>query len=137
MRQSYGIAFITTLIIILTFLFSGYIAVSIKYSKAFKAKNEVISIIEKFNGINSRSEEIIDNYLKSIGHDSVGACPDGWEGHGLQRGSKRGYCVKRNLSVRNTENYYYSVKLFFQFGLPIIDDIATFDVEGETVDLKI
>ena len=78
-------------------------------------------------------EQIINDYLSASGYDATGTCPNGWDGHG--KDGKTSYCTKLEYSPRSGY-VYYDVKLFFKFGLPVIDNITTFDVSGQTVDLK-
>ena len=52
MRESIGTQTIFKAVLIFTFLFSGFIAVAITYNKAYKIKNEVINILEKYEGVN-------------------------------------------------------------------------------------
>lgn len=55
MKSSIAEIWLVGLVITFLFIFSGYITVTMNYSKAFKLKNEVLTIIEKKKGITGDS----------------------------------------------------------------------------------
>ncbi len=85
------------LIVVFIALFSAYIIININYSKSFKIKNEVLTIIEKHKGvtksvspgthdgtslingsaikINVNTIETINLYLMGNNYDAMGYCP--------------------------------------------------------------
>lgn len=147
MRETIGGTWLTQLIIAFMFVFVAFLALSINYSKAFRVKNEVLSIIEKHDGINNDTIKTINNYLKNNGHIEMGSCPNGSYGiiiNGINNyepavSNKRyNYCISKLNS--NTLNFpkrsYYDVKLFLKFNLPIIGNITTFPIEGQTKDIS-
>ena len=76
MRESVGSTWTFGLVITFIFLFSSFLVLTINYTKAYKVKNEVISIIEKYEGYtNENSVEIINNYLNASGYKEMGKCP--------------------------------------------------------------
>ena len=77
MREAIGTQTVFKTILIFTFLFSGFIAVAITYNKAYKIKNEVINILEKYEGVNSQSLTIINNYLDNSGYVAKNRCEEG------------------------------------------------------------
>ena len=126
---------------------------SINYSKAFRIKNEVLSIIEKKEGITqinnaNGSVFLINKYLINNGYNTVGKCEKGSYGFFLDRvtatlvddnnkNNNFNYCISKTKSVSTNfpNKAYYKVKLFFKFNLPVIGDIYTFKVDGETKDI--
>lgn len=69
MKSSIADVWLVGLVITFLFIFSGYITVTMNYSKAFILKNEVLSIIEKKKGITSDSGYLPNNpagFTKSI-----------------------------------------------------------------------
>ena len=50
MRESMGGAWLFGIVIIFVFLFSGFLAYSISYTKAFNLKNKIVNLIEEFDG---------------------------------------------------------------------------------------
>ncbi len=144
MRNAIGTTRIFQFVIIFVLIFAAYLALSIKYSKTFKMKNEVINIIERSRGLTDNAGEIIGNYLDVSGYTAQGKCPSGWIGattsgfEDANDANKYLYCVRKtsNYNDRSKDLTYYRITLFYKFGLPYIDDIFTFEVSGETTDIK-
>lgn len=145
MRKSIGMTWIIQFVLIFILIFSAYLALSIKYSKTFKMKNEAINIIEKYQGVNNTSLILIEEYLENSGYNATGECPTfgGWIGVNNHTrtfaiaGQEYDYCLKRETLDDDLSTGYYKIKLFYKFGLPVIDDIATFEVDGETIDIPL
>lgn len=150
MREAIGGTWITQLIIIFMFIFVAYLALSINYSKAFRVKNQTLSIIEKREGINDTSLKYINSYLKKSGYDTKGKCKDmGNNVYGISNLNSTSltlvrntneeyyYCLVKVKSPSKNFQYkaYYKVKLFFHFSLPVMGNISTFDVSGQTKDV--
>lgn len=158
MREAYGSAWTLGLVLIFTLIFAAYLAVSISYQMSFKLKNEVISFIEREEGLTDRSGDnpgsiqLINNYLVNSGYKQKGVCPEGWigmkalssnsrEDYEISDGgaTKYYYCIEKVSASDNVHplRSYYNVRLFFKFDLPVIGDIFTFDVDGETNEIAI
>ena len=148
MRESYGGTWITGLVISFTFIFAAFLALSINYSKAFRVKNEALSIIEKSGGVTNNARKTIARFLLNNNYRTTGKC-DGYD-YGVQvkslneynitkvdNGKKYSFCVSKVKSVApNFSNRaFYEVKLFFKFNLPVLGDFSTFSVKGQTKDI--
>lgn len=57
MRESIGGAWLVGIVITFVVLFTSYLALSVNYSKAFKVKNEIISLIEENEGLTDKTQE--------------------------------------------------------------------------------
>ena len=75
MRDAFG--GLTSIVIIVVFLVivSGYLAFNVTYTKAFKVKNKVISVLEQYEGICNLNDEApntcggeIKSYMDSVGY---------------------------------------------------------------------
>lgn len=141
MRETVGNTFIIKLVIVFTLLFSAFLALAISYNKVFKMKNEVLSIIEKYEGVNDTSLNIINNYFYSNGYTTTSKCPDGYmgvnnfEGGAVEVNSSDKYyfCYKESrLTNANINKKVYDVIVFYKFYLPVVGDIFTFNVKGQT-----
>ncbi len=144
MKESTSAFWIFNLIITFIFIFTGFIIVSINYSRAYKVKNEVLNIIEKYEGYTASSRTIINNYLHQIGYKEKGKC------HNYANGEDDLMSTASKISASgNRNNYYcinrksyssgyvlYEVKLFFNFNLPIFGELTTFSVTGKTDKIK-
>lgn len=152
MREAIGGTWLTQLVILFMLIFVAFLALSLNYTKAFKVKNELLSIIEKREGLTTGSDgsiEIINNYLKSNNYMVTKSCEEGSYGvSDLNRGTaelvtnnakKYYYCVRKIKapSSNNKGKVYYKVNIFFYFNLPVLGDIFKFDVSGATGDVII
>ncbi len=100
MKESIGTIWITTLVITFMLIFVGYLTFMISYSDTVRTKNDILSIIEKRNGITSQQPNAraykspVDNvnrslsvdfgtlqtinlYLKGRSYNNKGRCPTG------------------------------------------------------------
>lgn len=149
MKDVYGSTWTLQLMIGFILLFVSFLTLTITYSKVFKVKNEVISIIEKYNGFNEDSASIINSYLLNSGYNTLGRCEgdnqiigindfNDNQGEEANEGTRYHYCVEKedkrsyNDSIAQTT---YEVTLFYRFNIPIIGDISVFTVKGKTTDL--
>jgi hypothetical protein len=146
MRESIGTTWTFGLVISFIFIFTCFLTLSISYSKAYKMKNETISILEKYQGYTDESKIIIDDYLTFNGYKGTGACPvdKGWYGASdinkngyvtevAESGKKYYYCIRQD-DLKDTVKY--EIKLFYHFDLPIIGNIRNFDITGNTLEIK-
>ena len=149
MRETVGTTWIFQLVIIFILIFSSYLAIMTNYSKAFKSKNEVVSIIEKYEGLTSGNLKgigIINNYLSASGYHNKGACEPGYYGAvslsnssasafeyvGNGSNKKYYYCVQKVTFTGVTVKSYYNVVLFFNLDLPVLGNLFTFRANGST-----
>ena len=146
MRESIGGAWLVGIVIFFIVLFTGYLALSVNYSKAFKVKNEIISLIEENEGLTDKTQEKIVKYLNSVGYYVYGKCNDidsdyldntvngkliGYEKQGNT--DKYKYCVyERSVQDDTLNRKYYRVTVFFKFDSPLLDNAFTFPVTGES-----
>lgn len=146
MRESIGGAWLIGLVITFMLLFVAYLTVMINYSTAFKTKNEVVHIIEKYEGISTStggSMQIINDYLRNSGYKATGKCEEGWYGakslsHDnltlIHKATDAYYCVKyNNTGEKEKGTGYYDVRLFLKFDLPVLGKIGSFKVNGQTI----
>ncbi len=156
MRQTVGTTTLFKIVLAFTFLFAAFLAVAVTYNRVFKLKNEMIGIIEKYEGTTTKSLEIINNYLVSNGYKTKGNCLSNQfgvydlvgGGYESARNNKQYYyclnyrCDGNNCKI-NDKNYpngkkvYFGVTLFFKFDLPFFGDLAVFKVNGETKGVKL
>lgn len=77
MRESIGAAWIFSLVLIFILMFTGFVAISINYARAFQLKNVVANLIEENEGVPTTSaslENAIEYYIEQNGytaHDTV------------------------------------------------------------------
>lgn len=150
MREAIGATWIMGIVITFIALFSGFLAFSINYSKAFKVKNGIVERIEKHSGLNEDAVKDISSFLKEIGYNATGKCDmllsdeqlkfagfridEGTTSHPNKNG-KYNFCIQKisSQSVSGQMNTaYYKVYVFFSLSIPVIENFTKFDVTGET-----
>ena len=130
MREAVGGTWFFQLVIVFVLLFVAYLALSINYSKAFRVKNEVMSIIEREEGLTSHvitggsyvdqgAVQLINNFLFNAGYNAKGKCEDGWIGVGggdvtalsvdlqpdpVENGKKYFYCINKVTTMYKTNS---------------------------------
>ena len=142
MRESINGAWLIGIIMVFMAVFIAYTAISVNYSNAFLMRTKMITAIEQYEGLNRKSVEENVKIMKSYGYRNYGACKDGAVGVKDDRvdkhpsGKKYHYCVTRDMRYEskstNSQKYYYSVSVFFDFNLPVLGDLFKFNVSGET-----
>ena len=68
MREAFGGSWLFGFVALFIVLFSAYLAVSINYTKAFTAKNKIVSIIEENEGFSTSTGNVAtktDNDLQN------------------------------------------------------------------------
>lgn len=141
MRQTSGGVWLVQLMILFILLFAGYIILTIEYSKNVRVKNEMISIIERYDGLNKQSVTLLNNYLLSTGYNVRGKCESGDGIYGalelqdteLEETTSDNdyyYCVKKYKGANTS--YYYQVTVFYRFNLPVLGDVSRFTIKGTT-----
>lgn len=145
MRQSMGGSWLIQLMILFILLFAGYIILTLDYNKSVKVKNEAISLLEKYEGINEKSVTLLNNYLTGSGYRLTGSCEAKSGVYGAislndseleeaQNDTPYYYCVKKYKGANTS--YYYQVTLFYRFNLPVLGDISRFTIKGTTANFQ-
>ena len=125
MKNAISNVWLLGLVIVFIYVFSGYLAITISYSTAFKMKNEVISIIERHNGMNqgqnvvtqsrtgsgqvtqASAMETINLYLYGMAYKIKGYCPkDGHDWYGAST-LVDNYAPSVNYEKANSGRKYY------------------------------
>jgi len=149
LKEAIGQVFSLEFIIIFLLLLNGYLAFNVNYTKAFRVKNEIRSIIQKNEGLTETAMEKIGEYMDSVSYtQNVGF--DNW-------------CLSNGLSVCDTEHgkfcmkvatdpkygtrkvgnkeqnigAYYTVYTFVDINIPVLNNFlpnlgGLFAVSGET-----
>jgi len=150
MRDAVGSTWIFSLVITFTLIFSGFLVLALSYSKAYKVKNEITSMIEKYEGItlddalnNKGSLAIINQYLYNAGYKAKGHCEVGMYGvDDLESNT-----IIMITSSNNDKEYYYcidtssksascstifTITVFYDFNLPFFGQIKQYSITGQT-----
>lgn len=146
MKESIAQSFIVSLILfffgILVLLYFG----SINYSKAYKAKNRIITILEKYGKFDEDAKKEIESNLQKGGYQTstgnilekcnkfVPTSTTGSTGnlvYPTDADTNRiyDYCV---IEYESGIGNYYQVVTFMKFEVPVVGGLLEFAVKGET-----
>ena len=109
----------------------------VAYSKAYKIKNRIIEVIEKYDGYNDfvkkeiNSDLIRSGYIISTQNEVSDKC--GKFGNGNLNDTEYLYCVYEKESLSGSRTY--KVVTFTRFEFPVIGDLVMIPVKGETKDV--
>lgn len=158
MRESIGGTWLIGIVALFIVLFSAFMAYSINYTKAFRAKNGIIDLIEQNEGYtfyngpnidNMTQEQLMNDYsvqaqayalVKSMGYDygsksenKVVCNNDGTISDATKIDAAYqpgGYCVYRFCNSDGT--YRYKVVTYVMMKFPVINFGITVPIKGET-----
>ena len=151
MRESIGGAWLFGIVIVFIFFFSGFLAYSISYTKAFNVKNNIISFIEEYEGYSTSDGDLASQtdtqlnetvegkaykLIRNTGYNYSGS--QGIACDGIQNGSPNvttegGYCVVKYCpNGRDNSNTHYKITTYIALKLPIINVTVKIPISGET-----
>lgn len=80
-----GSTWIMSLMISFIFIFTAFLILAMNFTKVYKMKNEVTTILEKYEGVTRSSKgeksngwgsiSLVKNYLSASGYSATGNCP--------------------------------------------------------------
>lgn len=126
MREAIGGALLIKLVMVFIVIYVCFLAIAINYSITFRVKNQIINLIEEYEGYELAKSEI-EEYIASVGYyrafgtSFTKDCDAGY--------SHDGYCIIPKTSDRGN---YYKVVTYVSFDFPILGEIMNFPVSGET-----
>jgi hypothetical protein len=128
MREAIGGALLIKLVMFFIVIYVCFLAIAINYSITFRVKNQIINIIESYEGYDLAKEHV-DAYISNVGYyRSVGNLTVG------DGTCENGYCIE-SIPVNREGNQigtYYKVTTYVSFDFPIVGQISNFPVSGET-----
>ena len=162
MREAIGGTWIFQVVIGFIFLFTAFICLSVNRSKAFAVKDQIVQVIQSYNGISDESMvngfdgskidafyDIVD-YIKTNSFRNTGVAPADEEDISYTCYDRNGklstsdknvtFCIAK-VSVRDkiSTEYselpsmnYYKVVVFYQLDIPIFHDLFNFKITGTT-----
>ena len=143
MRASIGGTWLLGLMLTFILLFVSFIILTLNYSKTIRIKNDMVSVMEKYEGLNENSIQLMNNFLLSNAYRATGVCTKEnkagvYGGLSLSSnqveearpGVRYYYCIQKYKGASLTN--YYQISVFYRFNLPVIGDAAGFVVRGTT-----
>ena len=149
MKEAIGGVFSLEFIIIFLLILNGYLAFNVNYTKAFRVKNEIRSIIQKNEGLTASAMTDIDNYMQKVHYTQN----DGYTQWCMDReyyvcepqgGTNRKFCMEMATDSKygvdskgNEIAVYYTIYTFVDVRIPVLDRFLPelgnlFSVTGET-----
>lgn len=136
MRDAFGGAFMFKIILVFLAVYISFMAVALNYAKAFRVKNQIINIIEQYEGYDKKSsnntevKDIIGEYLDNMGYNIQIQCNNVNQTNSCDT---RGYRVE---TINTTKGTYYAVETYIRLELPFLNIDITIPINGETKVIK-
>ncbi len=147
MRDAIGQVFALQVILAFVLLINGYMAYSVNYTRAFRVKNQIVNIIEQYEGPTDEAMAKIGSYVDGMTYkvpqtlinnfrnnyssnsgESAVSCQDGW--------CYIAHNVKTTGGDGELNGTYYSVITFVNIDIPVINNLIGLgdflSVSGET-----
>ncbi len=141
MRDAIGQVFTLQIILAFVLLINGYMAYSVNYTRAFRVKNQIINIIEQYEGPeNDEAKDKIVSYVHNMNYEVSSTLINDKEADGYTC-YKEGWCYKATKVTTadadgDMEGTYYTVVTFVNIDIPVINRIVGLgrflQVVGET-----
>lgn len=139
MRDAFGGIVNITMIVVFLVIVSGYLAFNVTYTKAFRMKNKIITVLEQYEGCENDDQACkkeLDNYAQSIGYNTNLTTYKDSTGKSYEC-MGRGYCwAKFSSGEGDNTKYYFKVVTSITIDIPIINKILTgvpfFQLTGNT-----
>ena len=162
MKGAIGNAFILNIVITFMIIFFSLLIGSMAYSKAYKTKNYLMNLIDKYETAGKKDfydsytsdgkewDKEVNEYLGRIGYiitNQKNSCPnkgnskEDQSGYFTVKDTDNGYdyCIYARYEVKPWDHhstvkwkYNYMVLVYMKFDLPIIGEFIKLPVTGET-----
>ena len=145
MKEAIGGVFSLEFIIVFLLILNGYLAFNVNYTKAFRVKNEIRSIIQKNEGLTDDAMKDISDYMTKVNYTQNSGYDDWCIQKGLYvcKTDKGSFCMEMATSdkygTRDGKNIaaYYTIYTFVDIHIPILERFlpaagGLFSVTGET-----
>jgi len=133
MRSAIGNSLLMNIVVIIVtaviLIFVGILS----YSKAYRVKNKIIEVIEKYGTYDNESaQDEIKIFLKQTGYQ-LGSCETETDATNQETGGYK-YCVRAVYDDMEEKkgSHYYVVTAYVEFNFPVINSLLKVPVKGET-----
>lgn len=123
MRESIGGTFLIKIMVVFLVLYNTLLAIAVNYAMAFRVKNQIINLIEEYEGCTGvitgcNGKNCVAQYIDSVGYYRA-ATP-----------SEKSYLI--TPIYENNRGTYYKVTTYIKFDFPWIGDAIRANITGET-----
>ncbi len=127
MREAIGGTLLIQLVMFFIVIYVAFLAIAINYSITFRVKNQIITLIEEYEGYEN-AQPYVEEYISKVGYyKSNGSFSISREN--CTNKTSSGYCIEE---LNSTRGKYYKVTTYVSFDFPIIGRLTNFPVSGET-----
>lgn len=151
MKGAIGNALILNIVITFMLIFFSLLIGSMAYSKAYKTKDYLINMIDKYENEKTKGisfegkwDDEVNEYLEKIGYPiNKNICP-AKEGYTVEKGDdifkeEYDYCIYKKVHIKPEDKnevirgrYNYMVQVYMKFDFPILGDFIRIPITGET-----
>ena len=145
MRESIGTSFLLNFIVVFIVFIMAFLAATLSYYKAYRINNMILNSIEKFEGYNDFSLDVIQNKLTSMGYqrDGIKCSTTRYEKNGnttgrLVNNGKEGYCIYRywdEVPDKNDIFYSFGIVSYMRMEIPIFGGLIKMPVYSRTYNM--
>lgn len=138
MREALGSYLNYVVLFVFLLLVTGFIALAMNYSKAYRMKNTILTALEKNEGnVNQNVENTISERASSLGYRIPSSTLEDWRGEGADNSSytcitNEGWCYKKNSSEKFKS---VDIVVFINVDIPVINKVipkSFFSMSGTT-----
>ncbi len=108
MKEAIGGSWLYTLVIVMIALFTTFVSVTTNYTRTYKIKDNLISIIEKHGGVTGGPGGTLDEinkFLDSLGYTATGSCPRAGGTNGVQDSGEKWHPFSRTKNTDEASGY--------------------------------
>ena len=130
MRASLGNSMLLSIVIVFISLIILVFIGVLSYSKAYRVKNGVIEILERYDTYdpnNAAENDAIRQYLKQVGYQ-IGSCSSTVTNNMANTGYK--LCIEKLDS--SDGGYRFKVTAYVEYNFPIVNTALSTPISGET-----
>ena len=133
MRDAIGQVFTLQIILAFVLLINGYMAYSVNYTRAFRVKNQIVNIIEQYEGpYNKEAIEKINSYIDRTAYNVPARLTQDFLNDYADVDDKdcmNGWCyVAHDVSIDSGDGErkgkYYSIVTFVNIDIPVINNLV-------------
>ncbi len=123
MRESIGGALLIKIVMFFIVIYVCFLAITINYSITFRVKNQIINLLESYEGVEN-AREPINRYISEIAYYGTSM-----RNISTDPACQNGYCIEK---IETPRGNYYKVTTYVSFDFPIFGNVTNFPITGET-----
>lgn len=131
MKDAFGGTFMLYILLFFLAVYIIFIAMTLNYAKAFKAKNKIVDIIEKYEGENCQTEnEALPSYEDTC-FSEIDEVKNSYS-HDIIKGNEISSISLKLNKNKSNNTCYYTVNVAIPWKFPIFNIEGSWYIKGET-----